>query len=50
MAFFKGGAVLVSLGIIGFYIARIYTEAQHRPRFIVSEACGFGKEHVARMG
>ncbi|MCH4040163.1 MAG: glycosyltransferase family 2 protein [Eubacteriales bacterium] len=47
---FIGAIIMISLGIIGFYIARIYTEAQHRPRFIVSEACGFGKEHVARMG
>ena len=47
---FIGAIIMISLGIIGFYIARIYTEAQHRPRFIVSETCGFGKESVARTG
>ncbi len=47
---FIGAIIMISLGIIGFYIARIYTEAQHRPRFIISEACGFGDERVARTG
>lgn len=32
-----GGVLMLSLGIIGTYIARIYEEAKHRPRFVVSE-------------
>ena len=28
---------MLSLGIIGYYISKIYEETQNRPRFIVSE-------------
>ena len=31
-----GGAIMVSLGIIGHYIARIYDEVKRRPRFIIA--------------
>ena len=34
---FIGSAVMLSLGIIGYYIARIYEEVKHRPRYIVSK-------------
>ena len=33
---FIGSAVMMSLGIIGYYIARIYEEVKRRPRYIVS--------------
>jgi len=32
-----GGSVMMSLGIIGHYIARIYEEVKGRPRYIVSK-------------
>ena len=32
-----GGCVMISLGIIGHYIARIYEEVKGRPRYIVSK-------------
>lgn len=32
-----GGAIMVSLGLIGSYIARIYNEVKDRPRYIVSK-------------
>jgi glycosyltransferase involved in cell wall biosynthesis len=32
-----GSAIMFSLGIIGDYIGRIYTEVQRRPRYVVSE-------------
>ena len=32
-----GGALMVSLGIVGEYLARIYTEVKRRPRYITSE-------------
>ena len=32
--------IMISLGVIGFYIARIYEETKGRPRFIISDICG----------
>lgn len=34
------GFQLVSLGIVGEYIGKIYLESKHRPRYIVAEKCG----------
>lgn len=32
-----GSAIMMSLGVIGYYLAKIYEEVKHRPRYIVSE-------------
>ena len=40
---FIGSAVMMSLGIIGYYIARIYDEVKKRPRYIVSKIIHGGK-------
>lgn len=37
---FSGSIIMISLGIIGYYIAKIYEEIKERPRYIVSETCG----------
>jgi len=29
--------MMISLGVIGEYIGKIYMETKHRPRFIISE-------------
>ena len=34
---FIGGCVLISLGIIGEYIAKIYLETKQRPRYHIDE-------------
>ena len=34
---FLGSVIMISLGIIGYYIAQIYQEVQQRPRYIISE-------------
>lgn len=32
--------IMISLGIIGYYLAKIYDEIKCRPRYIISERCG----------
>ncbi len=38
---FLGGIQLISLGIIGEYIGRIYRETKHRPLYVIEEKIGF---------
>lgn len=39
--FFLGGLQILAIGIIGEYIAKIYTEIKNRPRYIVEKKSGF---------
>lgn len=41
---FSSSLIMISLGIIGYYIARIYDEIKGRPRYIVSKTCGEREE------
>ena len=42
-----GSALMVCLGILGYYIAKIYEEIKDRPRYIVADGCG-GKDGYER--
>ena len=41
---FIGGLQMISLGIIGEYIGKIYSETKQRPRFIISENLNEGEK------
>jgi dolichol-phosphate mannosyltransferase len=43
---FLGGIQLVTLGIVGEYIGRIYAEVKHRPLYVVQERLGFGDRRL----
>ena len=40
---FASSIIMISLGIIGYYIAKIYDEIKGRPRYIIADVCG-GKD------
>lgn len=37
---FAASMIMISLGIIAYYIGKVYEEIKGRPRFIISEKCG----------
>ncbi|NLY18852.1 MAG: glycosyltransferase family 2 protein [Clostridiaceae bacterium] len=41
-----GSCLMISLGMIGMYIARIYNEVKARPRYIISEEYGESTKHT----
>jgi glycosyltransferase involved in cell wall biosynthesis len=45
-----GSFIMISLGIIGEYIAKIYDEIKARPNYLVESAAGFGDEDMAGSG
>ncbi len=40
-----GSLLMVSLGIIGYYIAKIYEEVKHRPRYLISKKIEHSEPH-----
>jgi polyisoprenyl-phosphate glycosyltransferase len=47
LVLFLGGIQLISVGILGEYIGRIYEEVRQRPRFIVDEAYGLDQSRFS---
>ena len=46
---FMGGVQLISLGLLGEYIGRIYGEVKRRPLYLVQESLGFTDEPRRRV-
>ncbi len=46
--FLMGGLILLSLGILGYYVGKVYDEARMRPRYIISRTIGDknGKDQI----
>ena len=42
--------MMISLGIIGYYIAKMYEEIKDRPRYIIADVCENRQENARIRG
>ena len=42
-----GSILMICLGLIGYYIAKIYEEIKDRPRYILADQCGGNDESAS---
>jgi glycosyltransferase involved in cell wall biosynthesis len=47
---FMGGVQLMSIGILGTYLGKVFTETKRRPLYVAAERMGFAKEATAGEG
>jgi hypothetical protein len=46
---FLSGVQLLSLGVVGEYIGKIYMETKHRPQYIIAERVGETEQNNADL-
>ena len=39
-----GGCLMLSLGLLGYYLGRVFAEVQRRPRYLIARSCGMGED------
>jgi dolichol-phosphate mannosyltransferase len=44
-----GSSIMISLGMIGIYLAKIYKEVKHRPRYLVSKCVNANEAHRGKQ-
>ena len=42
--FFIGGLSMIFMGVLGEYLGKIFLEVKKRPKYVVKEESGFGRE------
>ena len=41
---YLGSFLMLSLGLLGYYLGRVFAEVQHRPRYLIAGRCGLREE------